>query len=107
MGGTLHDVHLWATENDDDRDARYELLKAPARLSMHDDDPGLIPADTRYFENIIAASRCAGLEIGGCRYRAAARQRAGSGTAPAVPYLDGSAGGDEPARALGHSDPLR
>jgi hypothetical protein len=56
MTATLNDVRLWALQNDEPRDALYELLKVPARLGMHDDDLGLIPADIRFFENRIAPS---------------------------------------------------
>jgi hypothetical protein len=56
MNATLNDVRLWALQNDDDRDALYELLKVPARMGMHDDDLGTIPAGIRFFENQIAPS---------------------------------------------------
>jgi hypothetical protein len=56
MNATMNDVRLWAREHDDHRDALYELMKVPARLGMHDDDLGLIPADIRYFESSIAPS---------------------------------------------------
>lgn len=53
---TLHDVVTWAAANGASRDAIYELKKVPARLGMHDDDLGLIPACLRHFEAVVAPS---------------------------------------------------
>ncbi len=53
---TLHDVATWAAENGTSRDSIYELRKIPARLGMHDDDLGLIPACLRHFEHVVAPS---------------------------------------------------
>lgn len=77
---TLHHVRMWATERDDDRDALYELMKIPARLGMHDEDLGLVPADLRYFENVIAPSGYAAVSkaanLDAARRRGNARVRA-------------------------------
>jgi hypothetical protein len=53
---TLHDVAIWAGANGASRDGIYELKKVPARLGMHDDDLGLIPACLRHFEAVVAPS---------------------------------------------------
>ncbi len=53
---TLHDVAIWATANGASRDAIYEIKKIPARLGMHDDDLGLIPACLKHFEHVVAPS---------------------------------------------------
>lgn len=53
---TLHDVASWAAASGASRDAIYELKKVPARLGMHDDDLGLIPACLRHFEAVVAPS---------------------------------------------------
>jgi integrase len=53
---TLFHVHDWAVRNGASRDAIYELKKVPARLGMHDDDLGIIPACLRHFEAIVAPS---------------------------------------------------
>jgi hypothetical protein len=52
----LNDVVTWARSNGANRDAIYELRKVPARLGMHDDDLGLIPACLRHFEHTVAPS---------------------------------------------------
>ena len=53
---TLHDVAIWGAANGASRDAIYEIHKVPARLGMHDDDLGLIPACLKHFEHVVAPS---------------------------------------------------
>jgi len=53
---TLSDVVTWAVANGASRDAIYEVRKIPARLGMHDDDLGLVPACLKHFEHVVAPS---------------------------------------------------
>ncbi len=46
----------WATATGASRDAIYEIRKIPARLGMHDDDLGLVPACLKHFDHAIAPS---------------------------------------------------
>ncbi len=76
---TLHDVAAWGACNGASRDAIYELKKIPARLGMHDDDLGLIPACLRHFEHMVAPSGYGvvskSIDIDGARRRGNARVR--------------------------------
>lgn len=76
---TLHDVAAWGASNGASRDAIYEVKKIPARLGMHDDDLGLIPACLRHFEHVVAPSGYGvvskATDIDGARRRGNARVR--------------------------------
>ncbi len=77
---TLKDVEIWAMANGMSRDAVYELRKVPARLGMHDDDLGLIPACVGHFEHAVAPSGYAVVskssDLDAARRRGNARVRA-------------------------------
>ncbi len=104
---TLKDVEIWAMANGMSRDAVYELRKVPARLGMHDDDLGLIPACAGHFEHAVAPSGYAVVskssDLDAARRRGNARVRA-----LLQRYLAGAASADrtasESARTLW--DPL-
>jgi integrase len=77
---TLFDVAAWAARTGAGRDAIYELHKVPARLGMHDDDLGLIPACLKHFEAVVAPSGYAvvskSADLEAARRRGNARVRA-------------------------------
>lgn len=95
----LHDVHGWATAQDESPDAIRALLRVPARLGLLDADLGTIPADLGHFERRIAGqghalvSRAKDMAASGARedsrLRALLRRyhAARSGTGPTDPHV--------------------
>ena len=104
---TLKDVEIWAMANGMSRDAVYELRKVPARLGMHDDDLGLIPACAGHFEHAVAPSGYAVVskssDLDAARRRGNARVRA-----LLQRYLAGAASADRTASGSARTlwDPL-